>query len=107
MSSALGKEMTPEPIAFDWKEGTASIVWESPTVGLVRFHDPNDTSEYPDYRGVCIVKVTGDKAEFKGMKCDPGPTKEEHVAIKTYLKSKGLSLFSRRTRDGKVVTKKY
>lgn len=94
-----------EPIEFDWKEGTASVVWESPTIGLVRFHNPDDESETPLYRGVCLIKVTWGEYEFKALTCKP--TKEEHKAVRGYLESLGLRGFSRRVKDGKVVVKRY
>lgn len=93
---------------FDWQEGTASIEWTAPTSGLIRFHYEGN-HKFP-YRGVCTVKVGNGGYEFKGMVFrheSDAPTREEHRAVKNYLKSMGLIGISRRLKDGKVIVKNY
>ena len=118
-----------KPIEFDWKEGTTSVVWESPNCGIIRFHVPGDTDDAPKFRGVTFIKVEprwlwldniirglqktnlGKHYEFKAMVMRDGEpvTKSEHAAVKfTYLRDKlGLLGKSRRLKRGGVIVKKY
>jgi hypothetical protein len=96
------------PINFDWEEGTATIEWESPNVGLIRFLYP-EPNELP-FRGVCNVVIKNGVYEFKGMvfrASDDAPSLAEHRAVKGYLNSLGYQGMSRRLKNGKVVVKQY
>jgi hypothetical protein len=114
-----------KPIDFDWKQGTTSIVWETPICGIVRFHVQGDMDERPKYRGVVFLKRSpksdtaqkfidmlqrlnaGRDCEFKAMVCYPKPEPAEHKNVKGKLKSMGLRVFSRRLREDGTVQIKY
>jgi hypothetical protein len=116
-----------KPIEFDWKEGPVSIVWERPDCGIIRFHDKEDSEDYPKYHGVCFAKV-GSKwnlldviinrlikwnsnglCEFKAMAMPGGRASgEQHQLMKGRLSGHhNLKCFSRRLREGEVVVKWY